>query len=180
MLQTQQPVERRVSRRDRSAHYLCRILLYRGPDREVEGTLVTFIEITNLVRVETQLLMIDELNHRMKNMLAVVLSTATQTASAAPSLDAFQVSLRGRLEALGTTYSLLSREDWKAVDLADLVAAEIRPFLSSDGTNISLHGGAIALDAGAAPAGREAWPIVSKPYDPQAVLRLMGSILPHA
>lgn len=32
----------------------------------------------------------------------------------------------------------------------------------------------------AAPPGREAWPIVNKPYDPQAVLRLMGSMLPHA
>ena len=150
VLDTMQPVERRVSRRDRTAHYLCRINLYRSPAGVVEGTLVTFVEVTSLVRVESQQLLIDELNHRVKNMLAVVLSLATQSANGAVSLDSFQVAFRGRLEALSSTYGLLSQGGWISVELADIVREELRPFLAVDGLNVVLQGPSLALNTNAA------------------------------
>jgi two-component system, chemotaxis family, CheB/CheR fusion protein len=150
VLETQQPLERRVSRRDRTAHYLCRINLYRSPAGAVEGTLVTFVEVTSLVRVESQQMMIDELNHRVKNMLAVVLSLAAQTADGATSLESFRVAFGGRLQALSTTYSLLGQGGWLSVDLREIMHEELRPFLADDGRNIAIRGPPLGLNANAA------------------------------
>jgi two-component system CheB/CheR fusion protein len=80
VLQTLEPLERRVVRDDGAAHYLMRILPYRTPDSDVDGTIVTFVEVTSIVQAEQrQRLLIDELNHRVKNMLTVIISIATQT-----------------------------------------------------------------------------------------------------
>ena len=80
VMKTLQPMERRVSRRDQTAHYLLRILPYRAPDSTVDGSLVTFVDVTRIVQAEEhQRLLVDELNHRVKNMLTVVVSLASQT-----------------------------------------------------------------------------------------------------
>ncbi len=151
VLDTQEPLERRVSRRDGTSHYLCRILTYRTPDSEVEGTLVTFVEVTSLVRAEKQhRMMIDELNHRVKNMLAVVRSLAMQTAEGAASLDSFKDSFLGRLSGLSATYGLVSREQWAAIELPEILDGELKPFLAIDKPNITRHGPALALSPGAA------------------------------
>ena len=151
VLNGQEPLELRVSRRDGSAHYLCRILPYRSPDSHVQGTLVTFVEVTSLVRAETQQrMLIDELNHRVKNMLAVVRSLAGQTAQDAKSLDAFRISFLGRLDALSTTYTLLSREHWTSIDLAELLAGETGAFRTADGANVTLLGPPLSLIPAAA------------------------------
>ena len=68
------------SRDDDATHYLMRILPYRTPDSTVDGTIVTFVDVTSIVQAEQhQRLLVDELNHRVKNMLTVVISMATQT-----------------------------------------------------------------------------------------------------
>ena len=54
-------------RRDGRAHYLMRILPYRAGDNDVEGTLVTFVDVTSMVQAEEhQRLLVDELNHRVR------------------------------------------------------------------------------------------------------------------
>ena len=61
-------------RRDSGAHYLMRILPYRTADNEVDGALITFTDVTSMVQAEQhQRTMVDELNHRVRNMLTVVL-----------------------------------------------------------------------------------------------------------
>jgi two-component system CheB/CheR fusion protein len=52
VLETLEPLERRVSRQDGAAHYLLRILPYRTPDSTVDGALVTFVEVTGIVQAE--------------------------------------------------------------------------------------------------------------------------------
>ena len=75
-----EPLERRVQRQDGSAHYLMRILPYRTPDSMIDGSLITFVDVTSIVRAEEhQRLLVDELNHRVKNMSTVVISLATNT-----------------------------------------------------------------------------------------------------
>jgi len=107
--------------------------------------------VTGLVRAELhQRMLIDELNHRVKNMLTVVLTLVEQTAVGAISLDMFKERYTGRLKALSATYGLLSREQWKAIGLAELLEEEIRPFRTSDGDNVTLQGTALALKPGAA------------------------------
>ena len=80
VLATEEPLERRVSMRDGRIHYLMRILPYHRSDDTVAGALVTFVDITVLVQNEQQLrTLVQELNHRSRNLLAVVSAIASQT-----------------------------------------------------------------------------------------------------
>ncbi len=146
VLRTLEPLERRVSRQDGTAHYLLRILPYRTPDSAVDGSLVTFVDVTQIIQAEQhQRLLIDELNHRVKNMLTVVISLATQTLKRASSLEAFSTVFLGRVHALTAAYSLLSRENWSSVQLAEVAAEELRPFMAADRANIRIQGPAVPL-----------------------------------
>ena len=73
-------------------------------------------------------LLVNELNHRVKNMLTVVLAIATQTASGADSVDSFVETFSGRLAALATAHSVLTREQWKAAPFAELLHELLAPF----------------------------------------------------
>ena len=147
VLHTLEPLERRVSRRDGTAHYLLRILPYRAPDSTVDGSLVTFVDVTRIVEAEQhQRLLVDELNHRVKNMLAVIISLATQTLRRAGTLEEFSGVFLGRVHALTAAYSLVSRENWSSVELREVVAEELRPFMASDRTNVRIEGPPVMLD----------------------------------
>ena len=147
VLQTLAPAERRVSRRDGSAHYLLRILPYRTPDSAVDGSLITFVDVTQIIEAEQhQRLLVDELNHRVKNMLTVVISLATQTLRRAGTLEEFSGVFLGRVHALTAAYSLLSRESWSAVQLDEIVTEELRPFIAGDRTNIVIEGPIVSLN----------------------------------
>ncbi len=147
VLHTLEPLERRVSRQDGTAHYLLRVLPYRAPDSRVDGSLVTFADVTRIVQAEQhQRLLVDELNHRVKNMLAVVISLATQTLKRAGTLEAFSGVFLGRVHALTAAYALLSRENWSSVQLEEIVTEELRPFVADDRANIRIAGPAVPLD----------------------------------
>ena len=60
-------------------------------------------------------MLIAELNHRVKNMLAVVISIANATLRHTPSPEAFAETLIGRLHGMARAYSLLSNENWSEV-----------------------------------------------------------------
>ena len=147
VLQTLEPLERRVSRKDGAAHYLLRILPYRGPDSTVDGSLVTFVDVTRIVRAEQdQRMLVDELNHRVKNMLAVIISLAAQTLKRCATLEEFSSVFMGRVHALTAAHSLLSRENWSSVELREIVDEEMRPFVASDRTNVTIEGPGVQLD----------------------------------
>ncbi|HEX3911876.1 MAG TPA: chemotaxis protein CheB [Steroidobacteraceae bacterium] len=80
VLQMLEPLERRIDRDDRSMHYIMRILPYREPDSTVSGVLVTFIDVTNIVKAEKALVEADvrkdvflaTLSHELRNPLAPI------------------------------------------------------------------------------------------------------------
>jgi two-component system CheB/CheR fusion protein len=148
VLTTLEPLERSVSRDDGQAHYLMRVLPYRCPDSSIDGSLITFIEVTSIVQAEQhQRLLVDELNHRVKNMLTVVISLATQTLRRSHSIEEFSDAFLGRIHALTKAYELLSLRSWEDVLLGDVVREELRPFMSLADHNIVLSGPDVALDA---------------------------------
>ena len=65
-------------------------------------------------------LMIDELNHRVKNTLAVVQAVAQQTFSGSEVPDKLRRSFEGRLAALSTAHDLLTRASWESAELSEV------------------------------------------------------------
>ena len=71
-------------------------------------------------------LLIGELDHRVKNMLAMVRSVADQTLENVDSLAAFKTAFTSRLFALAGAHDLLTRETWVSADLQNLVWSVLR------------------------------------------------------
>jgi two-component sensor histidine kinase len=72
-------------------------------------------------------LVVAELNHRVKNTLAIVQSFAHQSLTGAASVSAAGAAFEGRLAALASAHSLLTRENWDQVRLTELIANSLEP-----------------------------------------------------
>ena len=71
-----------------------------------------------------------ELNHRVKNTLANVLSILSLTRRRASNLDDFADSLEGRIRALSATHDLLTVTDWGTTPIRAVIEAELQHFRS--------------------------------------------------
>jgi len=76
-------------------------------------------------QIETQRVLVAELQHRTRNLMAVVQSIAHQTLSTTASLDNFEARFNQRLEALSRVQGLLSRASDEPITIAALVAMEL-------------------------------------------------------
>jgi PAS domain S-box-containing protein len=99
---------------------------------------------------ERQKILIDELNHRVKNTLATVQSLAAQTAHGAPSQKAFQQAFEGRLIALGKAHDQLTLRHWENADLRDILSAVTAPYGMHGYNQIALVGEGVTLPPRAA------------------------------
>ncbi|TIL83986.1 MAG: sensor histidine kinase, partial [Mesorhizobium sp.] len=91
---------------------------------------------------EQNRVLISELNHRVKNMLAVVASIANRTRESSESKEEFAEALIGRLHAMSRAYGLLSKERWKEASINELLHQELEPFsidrFELDGAEVKL------------------------------------------
>ncbi|WP_052954638.1 sensor histidine kinase [Microvirga vignae] len=94
---------------------------------------------------ESRNLLINELNHRVKNTLATVQSIARQTLRNARSPQQAEEDLEGRLLALSRTHDVLTRENWERAGLPDIVAQAIAPYLSRGEQRFEAHGPGVNL-----------------------------------
>jgi two-component sensor histidine kinase/CHASE1-domain containing sensor protein len=86
-----------------------------------------------------------ELNHRVKNTLANVLSIIALTRRRATSLDEFVVGLDGRIRALSATHDLLTQSDWGTTQIRAVVDAELAPYVHTPEHRIEIEGPDIPL-----------------------------------
>jgi two-component sensor histidine kinase len=86
-----------------------------------------------------------ELNHRVKNTLATVLSIVTLTRRRETNLDSYVASLSGRIRALSATHDLLTSSEWSSIELRHVILAELAPYLGADDDHVSLDGPDIRL-----------------------------------
>lgn len=86
-----------------------------------------------------------ELNHRVKNTLANVLSIVSLTRRRATDLDDFSDSLTGRLRALSATHDLLSQTDWRDVSIDQLIRTELAPYIDETENRIAISGPEVSL-----------------------------------
>ncbi len=75
-----------------------------------------------------------ELNHRVKNTLANVLSIVSLTRRRARNLDEFAEGLDGRIRALSATHDLLTQSDWGTTPVGSVIEAELAPYARSEGS----------------------------------------------
>jgi two-component sensor histidine kinase len=61
-------------------------------------------------------------------MLAIVIAVTEQTARGATSVQAFHETFVGRLQAMATSYSLLSEESWTETSIETLAREQLAPF----------------------------------------------------
>jgi two-component sensor histidine kinase len=92
-----------------------------------------------------QKLLIDELNHRVKNTLATVQSLAAQTARAAPSPPLFRERFEGRLAALSKAHDQLTMRHWENAELRELLTASLAPYAGASSNRIVLRGEDLVL-----------------------------------
>jgi len=93
--------------------------------------------------------MLNELNHRVKNMLAVVQSVANQTLRSTTDPNAFAEVFGKRIGALAAAHSLLTAEHWTGVDLSDLAHASLLSFIPDGDERIRMEGPAVRLSPNA-------------------------------
>lgn len=95
---------------------------------------------------ETQRLLIDELNHRIKNTLATVQAISTQTLRRAATPADFVESFNGRIKALARAHGLLTGGSFQGAEITDLVREQL--LLGSEGDHrISWSGASVTLEA---------------------------------
>jgi PAS domain S-box-containing protein len=108
-----------------------------------------YIDVTERRQAEDhKTLLIAELDHRVKNVLACVEAVAQRTRETAKTMDEFLSVLEGRIHSLANTHALLSRNRWHGVNLAELVRTELAPCKKDDNTHV--EGPDIVLAAEAA------------------------------
>ncbi len=115
------------------------------------GGILLLVGLTFAVRMATTIargemlhnLLIEELNHRVKNTLALMQAIAVQTFRSASRDE--RAKFEGRLGALAEAHNLLSQEKWAGSELRDVIARAVRPFLLSNSDRIRMAGPAVPL-----------------------------------
>ncbi len=115
----------------------------RNNEGAVVGIFVQGHDVTETVQAaQRQRLMIDELNHRVKNTLATIQSIAMQTARSHEDPKTFAESFQARLLSLSHTHDLLTRSHWEGAGLHDVLEHETSAYGSS---RVVLNGPQVAL-----------------------------------
>ena len=117
----------------------------------VMGAVLLMVGLAFAVRMATQIargemlhnLLIEELNHRVKNTLAVLQSIATQTFRSASRAE--REKFEGRLGALAEAHNLLSQEKWLGAGLQDVIARVLQPYLINNPERVRMFGPKVPL-----------------------------------
>ncbi|AFL50548.1 PAS domain S-box-containing protein [Sinorhizobium fredii] len=109
-----------------------------SPVRDKSGEIVqhfaSFVDLTDHKQEEAQSrMLIDELNHRVKNTLATVQSIVWQALRNTSDPNVIRESIESRLFALSRSHDLLTRENWEGAGLFDLIKAALEPFGVANG-----------------------------------------------
>lgn len=115
------------------------------------GVYSTVIDISAQKRREVQLKnLLREVSHRSRNLLAIVLSLASQTARSSASIPAFVTAFSGRLQAIARAQDLVTDRDWQGALLSDLISRQIALFHRDNALPVELSGDDLVVSPNAA------------------------------
>lgn len=141
--------EIRYRRKDGSAFWAALFICpVRDDEDEIVQYFASFVDLTSHKEAEAHLkMLIDELNHRVKNTLATVQSIVWQALRTAPGREGLRNVIEPRLFALSRSHDLLTRENWEGADLRDVLTEALEPFIVEGGRKdrIAMTGEAVRL-----------------------------------
>ena len=121
----------------------------RDPTGQIVGLSCAAVDITERKEGEAHLrLLMRELTHRSKNLLAVIQAMARQTARHTGTIERFLEQFGARLQALAASHDLLVQESWYGASLNELVRLQLGHYL--DRTQVTVEGPPILLKPEAA------------------------------
>lgn len=140
-------IEKRFIRRDGRVIW---ISVRSSPVRDASGRLLYLVRVVQDITErkaaeQRQRLLMDELNHRVKNTLATVQSLAAQTARAAVTPAAFRERFEGRLIALSKAHDQLTMHHWESADLRELLSGSLAPYAGATPDRVVLRGEDVVL-----------------------------------
>lgn len=119
-----------------------------GLDGKVFGIASLVEDVTETrLNQQRQNLMMAELDHRVKNNLAAVISLAEQTGRSAHSFEEFVATFTGRVRAMSRMHSALARSRWQGADLLTLVMQTLEAFGSGSAGRTQVDGSSVLLGA---------------------------------
>jgi PAS domain S-box-containing protein len=123
----------------------------RNQGGDIVGLTCASIDVTERKEGEAHLrLLLRELTHRSKNLLAVIQAMARQTARHAGSIDGFLNQFGARLQALAASHDVLVRESWHGASLSELIRSQLAPYFDQAGGQVAIEGPDVALKPEAA------------------------------
>lgn len=122
-----------------------------GADGTVSGIFVEGHDVTDRVQGEAHLrLLMNELNHRLKNTLGTVQAIIRQTLQGTGEMREVREALGARIAALSRAQDVLTKRNWQGSNIRDVVTAAIAPYSDGADPRIRLDGPALALNPRAA------------------------------
>jgi len=123
----------------------------RRPDGQIIGFSAIIRDMTERKRVEKHLrVVMRELSHRTKNLLAVIMAMVRQTARSTTEVGVLQSQLIERLQSLSASHDLLVAEDWAGASVEELIRAVLQPFVGSTSEALVCSGPRVFVNATAA------------------------------
>lgn len=114
------------------------------------GAICSSVDITEEVRqTEIHRVLMLEVAHRSKNLLAMVLSLAAQTARSAPNIKSFLARFTGRIQSLAKSQDVITEMNWTGVGWLDLVRKQVTSVVPLGTIRISLEGDNLTLSPNA-------------------------------
>jgi two-component system CheB/CheR fusion protein len=141
------PLRREV--RDRSGHwYDMRLRPYRTVENKIDGVVITFLDISELRSGEArQRLLLSELTHRVRNILAVIQAIARHTLRPDQTNKELIDRFEGRLAALASAHTLLVESEWKGADLGELTQQQLAAYRPQPADRLRIEGEPVLLPA---------------------------------
>jgi PAS domain S-box-containing protein len=142
-------LEMELSLRGKDGQYrpfLTRVIPLRDATSTIYRWIGTHVDISDQKRREAHIrFVIDELSHRTKNLIAVVMAVANQTARHASDVTQYKTRFSERLLALSHCHDLLVKDHWQGASLHELIAAQMRPFNEASAGRVEVDGPLIIL-----------------------------------
>jgi len=112
-----------------------------GDDGKVRGGIAAIVDISERKDAEArQQVLLYELQHRVKNIIATISALATRTFRTDVPVEQIADAFLGRLRGMATTHDLLARANWHGASLRELIEGALGSHALPDGSNVGMKG----------------------------------------